>query len=629
MAESLRQGLRPAGWHPSRWRVAARGRRACAAWSLALLAGGALAAQPPETAGAAPAEEAPLRSALDAPLFYQLLIAEMELRNGQPGQAYQLFLDAARRLKDPQLFRRAMAVALQSRAGNEALAATRAWRTALPGSAEPVRLELQILVALNQLRDAAEPLGALLSLSPADERGGLIAALPRFFERANDKRQTAMLLDTALAPYARDAATRTQALVARGRAWVAAGDADQALALARQGAEADPAAPGPMLLAMELRTQRPDAEALITAHLARPDAAAALRMAWARVLTAAQRYPEAIAQLEAATAQEPAQATGWLMLGALHLELRHAEQAEAALQRYVSLVQPAAAGAGAAEAPASGAASGPAVADPAAEAHESAPEQGLVQAWLMLAQAAEQRGDFPAAEAWLARIDDPQRALEVQARRATLLARQGQVERAVALLRAVPERTPADARAKIAAEAQLLREVKRWAPAYEVLAAAAERFPEDVDLLYEQAMVAEKLDRLDDMERLLRRVIEIKPDHGHARNALGYSLADRGLRLEEARELIRTALALMPGDPFITDSLGWVEFRLGNLEEAERHLRQAWSSRPDTEIGAHLGEVLWALGRRDEARRIWRQAQARDGSNEVLRETLARLQVGL
>ncbi|MCB1994288.1 MAG: tetratricopeptide repeat protein, partial [Rhodoferax sp.] len=150
-----------------------------------------------------------------------------------------------------------------------------------------------------------------------------------------------------------------------------------------------------------------------------------------------------------------------------------------------------------------------------------------------------------------------------------------------------------------------------------------------VDLLYEQAMVAEKLDRLPDMERLLRRVIEIQPEHGHAHNALGYSLADRGVRLEEARTLIRKALDLMPGDPFITDSLGWVEFRLGNLDEAERLLRQAWASRPDTEIGAHLGEVLWAQGRQDEARRIWRQAQARDDANEVLRETLARLQVGL
>jgi Flp pilus assembly protein TadD len=142
-------------------------------------------------------------------------------------------------------------------------------------------------------------------------------------------------------------------------------------------------------------------------------------------------------------------------------------------------------------------------------------------------------------------------------------------------------------------------------------------------------MVAEKMSRLDDMERLLRRVIELKPDHGHAHNALGYSLADRGLRLPEARTLIQRALELQPGDPFIMDSLGWVEFKLGNVDEALRVLRAAWNTRPDTEIGAHLGEVLWSAGQRDEAKQVWRQAQSRDSANEVLRETLARLQVGL
>jgi tetratricopeptide (TPR) repeat protein len=158
-----------------------------------------------------------------------------------------------------------------------------------------------------------------------------------------------------------------------------------------------------------------------------------------------------------------------------------------------------------------------------------------------------------------------------------------------------------------------------------VLAAGRQRFPDDSDLLYEQAMMAEKLDRLDEMERLLRRVIELKPDNAHAHNALGYSLADRSQRLPEARELIQRALELSPGDPFITDSLGWVEYRWATCPKALRLLRQAYASRPDVEIGAHLGEVLWAMGQRDEARRIWREAKGRDAANDVLRETLARL----
>ena len=142
-------------------------------------------------------------------------------------------------------------------------------------------------------------------------------------------------------------------------------------------------------------------------------------------------------------------------------------------------------------------------------------------------------------------------------------------------------------------------------------------------------MAEEKVERFDDMERLLRRVIELRPTHSHAHNALGYSLADRGVRLPEARELIRRALELSPGDPFITDSLGWVEYRMGNLAEAARLLRQAYRSRPDTEIAAHLGEVLWAMNEHDEARRIWSEGRQRDAGNDVLRDTLRRLRVSL
>jgi tetratricopeptide (TPR) repeat protein len=250
-------------------------------------------------------------------------------------------------------------------------------------------------------------------------------------------------------------------------------------------------------------------------------------------------------------------------------------------------------------------------------------------AWLMLAQAAEQRGDYAAAEGWLKRIDDPRRALEVQTRRASMLARQGKVNEARQMIRQAPERTTEDGRAKLVAEVGVLREVKRWREAYDVLAGAVKRQPDDSDLIYEQAMMAEKLERLDEMERLLRRVIELKPGNAHAHNALGYSLADRRQRLPEARALVQRALELAPGDPFITDSLGWVEFRSGNRDEALRHLEAAWRARPDAEIGAHLGEVLWALGRKDEARRIWREARGKDAANEVLRETLTRLRADL
>jgi tetratricopeptide (TPR) repeat protein len=564
---------------------------------------------------AAPAQDPPPPSALDAPLFYELLLGEMDLRAGDAAAAFAKFIDVARRTRDDALFRRAVEVALQARSGDQALAASRAWRQTLPESLDAVRFELQILAVLNRGSEMAEPIQSLLARTPAAERGGVIAGLPRLFQRATDKAQMAAQLDKALAPYLDGADTRTAARVSSGRGWAQAGETTRALQLAERARADDPAAPGPVLLALDLMTTLPAAEQLVKDYIARPQAEPAVRLAYVRALTVAQRYAEAETQLRAVTREQPMQAGPWLSLGALQLELRQPRDAEASLQRFLQVQ---------ASAPAAEANTEDDDDDNAASA-----DGGRTQAWLMLAQAAEMRGDAKAASGWLDKIDDPQRALEVQTRRATMLAKQGKLREARAMVQQVPERKPEDARAKLIAESQVLRDVKRWPEANAVLAAANERFPSDTDLLYEQAMVAEKLARTDEMERLLRRVIELKPDHQHAYNALGYSLAERNQRLPEARDLIAKALELAPNDPFITDSLGWVEYRLGNAPQALVHLRRAYSSRPDTEIAAHLGEVLWVSGQRDEARKVWREGRERDGSNEVLRETLARLQVRL
>lgn len=582
-----------------------------------MLAAGAQAA-----ASATPEAPPPppvVNSALDAPLFYQLLLGEIELREGEAGTAFQVILDAARRTRDETLFRRAVDIALGARAGEQALLAARAWRTARPASLDALRVQLQILVALNRPDELAEPLRTLLALTPEAELGAALSALPRFLQRLPDAQRTVQLVEDAVRPYREQAATQVPARIALGRAWLAARDSERALALAREASALEPAAPGPALLAIELMHDKPDAESLVGAYLAQPAAETPMRLAYVRVLTEQRRYADAVAQLEIATRQQPDDAGPWLTLGALQLELGHPAEGEAALLRYVQLSERSR------DAAAPDGADGASAPDAHREAAPQEPARALEQAWLLLAQAAEQRGDYAGAEAWLARINDPQRALEVQIRRASILAHQGKLAQARELIRRTPERQADDARTKLLAEVGVLREAKHWREAFDLLDAANRKSADDADLLYEQAMLAERLDRMDEMERLLRRVIELKPDNAHAHNALGYSLADRNLRLPEAHALIQRALELAPGDPFIIDSLGWVEYRMGNRDEALRLLRSAWAARPDTEIGAHLGEVLWSLDRKDEARSIWRAARARDADNDVLRATLARL----
>ena len=194
------------------------------------------------------------------------------------------------------------------------------------------------------------------------------------------------------------------------------------------------------------------------------------------------------------------------------------------------------------------------------------------------------------------------------------------------------ESPPDDPRARtrlITVEAQVLREAGRYADAFKVLDDALSRQPDDTDLLYDHAMAAEKVNRLDLLEASLRKLIEAKPDHAHAYNALGYTLADRNLRLGEAQRLIDKALELSPDDAHILDSMGWVLFRRGDIEGAIRYLRKAFALRADVEIGVHLAEVLWQAGMQDEAKQLWRDAREREPANEVLRETLVRLNISL
>jgi len=297
-----------------------------------------------------------------------------------------------------------------------------------------------------------------------------------------------------------------------------------------------------------------------------------------------------------------------ITLAAVLLELKQAAKAETALKPVVdaALAKP--------EAKAEG--------KPDAPAPESRAE--FDQAFLLMAQIAEQKQDLKQAGTWLERADPKTEKISVQGQRARLLAKQGQLPQARALLRGLPESEPRDAVAKVQAEAQLLRDARQWDEAYKVMGEAVQRFPDDTDLIYDQAMLAERLKRYDEMERQLRLVMAAAPDNANAYNALGYSLADRGTRLEEARQLIQKALSIKPGDPFITDSLGWLAYRRGDKVEAIRLLKEAYAARPDPEIAAHLGEALWQQGEHDAAALVWREGLRAEPDNDALKETLQR-----
>ena len=549
-------------------------------------------------------------SALDSALFLQLLVSEMTLQEGQNETGFALMLDAARKTGNPQLFERATEMALQSRSGDAALQAAQAWKQNQPTSREANRTLLQILISLNRIADSGEPLRFELQQAPDIERAAVLAAIPRAYARASDKKLASETVEKAVANYLVQPAYASAAWTTVGRMRLAANDATGALEAAQRGQAANLSNPnfqteGPVLVALELIDPKlPGAEALVRSYFEKnPQALPDIRMGYVRALIDAERYMEAATQLQTITQQNPDYAEGWLMLGSLQLQNGQLNAAQPSLERYLQLVGQ----------------------QPSSEAGK----RGLAQAYLALAQVAEKRKDFPAAEAWLAKIDNPAELAQIQTRRAFILARQGKLDEARQLIRQLPERSLADVQLKRATEVSLLRELKQYQAASDLLTAALAKMPDDTDLLYEQSMMLEKLGKFAEMERLIRRIMVLKPDYQHAYNALGYSLAERNVRLPEARELIKKALEFAPSDPFIQDSLGWVEFRMGNKNEALRILDTAYKQRPDSEIGAHLGEVLWSLGQRERAVVIWKESRLLNADNATLLETLKRLGVKL
>ncbi|HWI79048.1 MAG TPA: hypothetical protein VNS31_07605, partial [Ramlibacter sp.] len=355
---------------------------------------------PAQTATTEPAPEpAPTPTALDAELFYQLLLGELDAQGADPAAGYALILDAARKTNDPALYQRAVDMAFQARSGDGALQAARAWRQAFPASREANRYVLQILVALNRVAESAEPLKSEIALAEPKERNAALGAVPRIYARVSDKKLAASVVEQALADYLAQPATGAAAWTAVGRLRLAAADNAGALEAARRGQAANPRVEGPALLALELMDAKlPQAEQVVKRYMeGKP--LPEMRMGYARALLDTQRYGDAAQQLKIVTTERPDYPEAWLVQGTLQLQDNQDAAAEASLKRYIELAQ----------------------------SQRSGPEKsrGLAQAYLSLSRIAEKRKDFAMAGAWLDRIDNQQDLIAAQQRRASILARQG------------------------------------------------------------------------------------------------------------------------------------------------------------------------------------------------------------
>jgi Flp pilus assembly protein TadD len=546
-------------------------------------------------------------SNLNAVLFYQLLLGELNVRAGEPGSGFAIILDAARKTKDEALFQRATELALQSRSGDAALQAARSWKSSLPESQEANRYILQILLALNRVEEAGQALRASIFSLPLQEQSAAIGSIPRVFSRVQDKNFAAKVVEQALSAAIQNPETAATAWTTIGRMKREAGEIQPAAEAARAGHAANGKAPGPIMLALSLLNVVPsEVQPMITRYMA-GDALPDLRLGYARSLIDLNEMQLALVQLNLLSKQNPDFAPGWLFLGLLQTDLSQFAAAELSLQRFIKLN---------ASTDTTNAANGP------SGTSGTDASGGLSEAYFALSQIAQKQGQLAQADQWLARIPPDSDPLKIVSRRAALLAQQGRKAEGLNLLEQVKVSNPQAAKQKALAISQWLRDDKQFNAALTTIEEALTKFPADTDLQSELAMICEKLGRYDQMESLLRGIMKAKPNDPHAFNALGYSLADRNTRLDEARQLILKAIQLAPRDPFIQDSLGWLEYRVGNTKEALRILEAAYKARPDAEIAAHLGEVYWILGQQDKAGSIWREGLLLKSDNETLLETL-------
>ena len=515
-------------------------------------------------------------------LLYEFLVAEIAGQRGMVNVAKEEYLDLAKKTQDPRIARRATEIAVFSRDQEAALEAARVWIKLEPDAPRAGQTLAAILIGQGKVDEAVPYLESFLK---SEEGPAAFLHLPMLFSKVKDTEQSYAVVKKLAQGYPQ----LPEAQYAVAQAAIRAGHREEAIEALKQAEKLRPGWEAAALLRAQLLARRSKAEGLafLKDYLAEYPQASDVRLAYARLLVNTNQFAEARAQFNQLTEEVPDNPDITLAAGLLALQMADLDEAERLLTR-------------------------------AQELNFREPQTAAYY----LGQIAEEHKQLDRALELYQSVDEGEFMIPARSRQAGILARQGKLAEARSLLTETPTQNDIQRIQLIQAEANLLRDEKDFQGVYNVLSDALKKFPDAVDLLYDRAMAAEKINKLDVMEQDLRKVIRIKPDYAHAYNALGYTLADRTDRLAEAEELLGKALSLAPDDGFILDSMGWLYYRKGELAKAQETLERAYKNRPDAEIAAHLGEVLWMKGAKDEADKLWHASLQSNPQNEALIETL-------
>jgi tetratricopeptide (TPR) repeat protein len=532
--------------------------------------------EPAKTEAALPKVE------LDQATLYDLLVGEIAGQRGQIGVAAATLGKVAQKTRDPRVAERATLAALYAKHFDEALQSAQLWVDLQPGDPEAREALITSLLELDRVAEAKSQFQTLFGLE--ETRRNLDQAYLRaaaVLGRVSNRAEAVDVMRSlvALNPQQPSAHFAMAHLMVRG------GDLEKALAADEEALKLQPewedAALFKARILMSLKEPQ-KARAFYEAFLDRNGGATNVRLNYARFLIDQKDWEKALEEFKRVAADVPDDADTQYAVGLLSLQNNRLTEAEKYLKRALEL----------------------------------RPQND--QARLYLGQVAEQGKHYADAARWYREIDGGEYYFEAQVRLGVVYARQGNLAEARRHLEGIQPQSDAQRVQVALAEEQILREARQYREAFEALSAALKDVPGDKDLLYAHALAAEKLDMFDVTERDLREILKQDPKNVNALNALGYTLTDRTTRYQEALDLLQQAMALKPDDAFITDSMGWLQYRLGNNAEAVKYLKRALEIRNDAEIAAHLGEVLWVMGNHHEAESVWNRALQETPDNEAL-----------
>ena len=531
----------------------------------------------------------PVQTDLSGDLLYDLLVGEFAGNSGDMALSVEAYERAAMKTPDARVAARATYIAVYGERYEDALDLLERWQKLDPGDSDITRMYAITYLKLGQPLEAATYIQSILDTVEGNGHEKALA-VKRLLAKESNTEDGLMVLDALN----RADPGNQHMLLLQARYAAQLEKYDEALELLDQVLEIDSTQSDVHIIKARIlaaQGKQEQAMALIALVLMEQPDNDHLRLQYARMLVEQRQFNQAKAQFNLLLKDDPENADILLSIGLLNIETGELDEAVTHLTHLIDIGQ----------------------------------KQDIANYYL--GRIAQNREEHKLAISYYLKVNSGDYVFDSKMRIAGLFARLGRVDEGLKQLEVLAEKQTSwqlRVRAYLA-QGEILASKQRYTEGMEMYSRALQQKPDDADLLYARALMAEKIDRIDITEADLLKLLSAQPENANALNALGYTLADRTERLEEARDYIKRAAELVPDDPAILDSLGWVSYRLGNMQDALKWLGMAFGRLEDAEIAAHYGEVLWKKNQRDEAEKDWKIGLENNSKNPVLLETMHRL----